>query len=114
MSRAVVLFVTNADIVSAVRGGEVMDFNFLLDINVLTFIMIFVVFGAWEIAKIITKKDFDPKLITTINGAVAVIYAVLVAGFLGAGFFDSIITAGAVFSAGSFFDLLKAYGAIKQ
>ena len=86
-----------------------MDFSFLLDINVLTFLMAFIVFGGWQIAKTVTKKDFDARIITSVNGAIAVIYAVLVAGFLGVGFFDSLITAGAVFSAGSFYDLLKAY-----
>jgi len=91
-----------------------MDFSFLLDINVLTFLMIFIVFGAWQIAKIAAKRDFNAKLITTVNGAVAVIYAVAVAGFLGGDFFEIIVNAGTVFATGSFYDLLKAYGAIKQ
>ena len=90
-----------------------MDFNFLLDINALTFLMAFVLFGFWQIYKVAKKKDVDAKVITTVNGAIAVIYAVLVAGFLGHGFFDVIVQAGAVFSAGSFYDLLKAYGAVK-
>lgn len=90
-----------------------MDFRFLLDINVLTFIMIFVVFGFWQILKIVTKRDYDPKLITSINGAIAVIYAVIIAATIGGEFFELVVTAGSVFAAGSFFDLLKAYGAIK-
>jgi len=91
-----------------------MDFSFILDINVLTFLMVFVVFGAWQIAKVIAKKDFDAKLITTVNGSVAVIYAVIVSATLGGSFFELVVSAGAVFAAGSFFDLLKAYGAIKN
>lgn len=76
--------------------------------------MVFVVFGFWQILKIATKRDYDPKLITSINGAIAVIYAVMVAATLGGQFFELVITAGAVFAAGSFFDLLKAYGAVKK
>lgn len=91
-----------------------MDFSFLLNINVLTFLMVFIVFGGWQIAKLIKKADFDPKVITVVNGAVAVAYAVVVAGFLGGDFFEIMVNAGAVFAAGSFYDLLKAYGAIKQ
>lgn len=91
-----------------------MDFSFLLDINVLTFVMVFVVFGAWQIAKLVAKKEFDARLITSVNGAVAVIYAIIVVAFLGGNFFDVMVNAGAVFAAGSFFDLLKAYGAIKE
>ena len=90
-----------------------MDFMFLLNIDTLTFLMVFVVFGAWQIAKIAAKKDFDPKLITAVNGAVAVVYAVAAAGLLGAEFFETALRAGSVFSAGSFYDLLKAYGAVK-
>jgi len=91
-----------------------MDFSFILDINVLTFLMAFVVFGAWQIAKIIAKKDFDAKLITTVNGSVAVIYAVIIGATLGGNFFELVVSAGCVFACGSFFDLLKAYGAIKK
>ena len=89
-----------------------MNFSFLIDINVLTFLMVFVVFGFWQVLKLILKKDIDAKIIMTVNGAVAVIYALLVAGFIGGEFFELVVTAGAVFSAGSFFDLLKAYGAV--
>ena len=91
-----------------------MDFSFLLDINVLTFVMVFVVFGAWQIAKLIAKKEFDARLITSVNGAVAVVYAIIVVAFLGGNFFDVMVNAGAVFAAGSFYDLLKAYGAVKE
>lgn len=89
-----------------------MDFKFLLDINVLTFLMVFIIFGFWQILKLIIKKDIDPKIVTSVNGAVAVVYAVLVAGFIGGSFFELVVQAGAVFAAGSFFDLLKAYGAV--
>ncbi|MBA7560816.1 hypothetical protein ES695_20265 [Candidatus Atribacteria bacterium 1244-E10-H5-B2] len=91
-----------------------MDFSFLLNINVLTFVMVFVVFGFWQILKIITKKDYDPKLITSVNGAIAVIYALVIAATIGGEFFQLVITGGTVFAAGSFFDLLKAYGAVKK
>lgn len=90
-----------------------MNFNFMLDINVLTFLMVFIIFGFWQVLKLILKKDIDPKIIVTVNGAIAVVYAVVVAGFLGGEFFELVITAGAVFSAGSFYDLLKVYGAVK-
>mgnify|MGYP007001812011 CR=1 FL=1 len=90
-----------------------MDFSFLKDINVLTFLLAFVVFGFWQILKVVRKKDIDAKIITSVNGAVAVVYAVLVAGFIGGSFFELVVQAGAVFAAGSFFDLLKAYGAVK-
>ena len=91
-----------------------MNFRFLLDINVLTFVMVFVVFGFWQILKIITKKDYDPRLITTVNGAIAVVYALIIAATIGGGFFELVVTGGTVFAAGSFFDLLKAYGAVKE
>jgi len=90
-----------------------MDFNFLLNINVLTFLMVFIVFGFWQVLKLILKKDIDAKIIVTVNGAIAVVYAVIVAGFIGGEFFELVVQAGAVFAAGSFYDLLKAYGAIK-
>jgi len=49
-----------------------MDFNFLLNINVLTFLMVFIVFGFWQVLKLILKKDIDAKIIVTVNGAIAV------------------------------------------
>jgi hypothetical protein len=64
-----------------------MDFSFLKDINVLTFLLAFIVFGFWQILKAVRKKDIDAKIITSVNGAIAVVYAVLVAGFLGGSFF---------------------------
>lgn len=91
-----------------------MDFTFLLNINVLTFLMVFIVFGFWQVLKLILKKEIDPKIIVTVNGAVAVVYAVVVAGLIGGEFFELVIMAGAVFSAGSFYDLLKVYGAISS
>jgi len=91
-----------------------MDFSFLKDINVLTFLLAFVVFGFWQILKVVRKKDIDARIITSVNGAIAVIYAVIVAGFLGGSFFDIMVQAGAVFAAGSFYDLLKAYGILKK
>ncbi len=90
-----------------------MDFSFILNIEVLTFLMVFIVFGFWQILKLILKRDINTKIIVTVNGAVAVIYAVMVAGFLGGEFFELVNKAGVVFAAGSFFDLLKAYGAVK-
>jgi len=90
-----------------------MDFSFLKDINVLTFLLAFVVFGFWQILKAVRKKDIDAKIITSVNGAIAVVYAILVAGFLGGSFFDIAVKAGAVFASGSFYDLLKAFNILK-
>ena len=91
-----------------------MDFKFLLNIDLLTFLLAFIVFGFWQILKIATKKEIDPKIITSVNGAIAIVFAVLVAGFgLDKEVFSVIVKAGAVFASGSFFDLLKAYGAVK-
>lgn len=90
-----------------------MDFTFLLNIDLLTFLLAFVVFGFWQILKIATKKDVDPKIITSVNGAIAVVFAILVAGFgLDKEVFSVIVKAGAVFASGSFYDLLKAYKAV--
>lgn len=92
-----------------------MDFKFLLNIDLLTFLMVFIVFGFWQILKIATKKDVDPKIITSVNGAIAVIFAVVVVGFgLDKEVFSIIVKAGAVFASGSFFDLLKAFGAVSK
>ena len=91
-----------------------MDFKFLLNIDLLTFLMVFIVFGFWEILKLVRKKDVDAKIITTINGAIAVIFAILIVAFgIDKEVFSVIVKAGAVFAAGSFYDLLKAYKAIK-
>jgi len=45
----------------------------------------------------VAKKDFDPKLIAAVNGAVGVIYAVAAAGLLGAEFFETVTRPGVVF-----------------
>jgi len=101
-----------------------MDFKFLLNINVLSFLIGFIVFGFWQIAKLIKPKFFYPaddkakenvaKLIVTVNGAVSVISAVLiVAAGLNSNMFEVIGILGTVFAFGSFFDLLKAYKAVK-
>lgn len=91
-----------------------MNFDFIIkDLSILTFLMAFVVFGGWQIAKIITKKEFDAKLITTVNGAIAVLYAVIIGSILGGNFWQLIVSAAAVFASGSFYDLLKAYNAVK-
>jgi uncharacterized Tic20 family protein len=91
-----------------------MDFSFLLNVDLLTFLLAFIVFGVWELIKI-RKKDVDARIITTINGAIAVIFAILVAAFgLETDVFAVMVKAGAVFAAGSFYDLLKAYGILKK
>ena len=91
--------------------------NFLLDINLLTFLLVFVIFGIWELVKYIyrknTGKEIDLRIVTTTNGTVSIVYAVLVvAAGLSTNVFDVIVKAAAIFATGSLFDLLKAYGAI--
>ena len=89
-----------------------MDFKFLLDINLLTFLLGFIVLGIWQLIKI--KVNVDPKLIIGINGAIAVIFAILVvAAKLDTNVFSVMVKAGAVFAAGSYFDVLKVYGVVK-
>ena len=98
-----------------------MDFSFALQFDVLTFLMAFVVFGGWQIAKIVAKGFFEnltdekrKRLITTINGVVAVVYTVIIVSLgITTNFWEALKDAGTVFMAGSFYDLLKAYGAIK-
>ena len=91
-----------------------MDFSFLLNVDLLTFLLAFIVFGVWELIKI-GKKDIDARIITSVNGAIAVIFAILVAAFgLETDVFSVMVKAGAVFAAGSFYDLLKAYGILKK
>jgi len=93
-------------------GGEIMEFSFMLDINLLTFLLGFIVLGIWQIIKI--KVNVDPKLIIGINGAIAVIFAILVvAAKLDTNVFSVMVKAGAVFAAGSYFDVLKVYGVVK-
>ncbi|MDP3012255.1 MAG: hypothetical protein Q8N27_06005 [Candidatus Hydromicrobium sp.] len=90
-----------------------MDFKFLLDINLLTFLLGFVVLGIWQLIKI--KVKVDPKLIIGINGAIAVLFAILVvAAKLDTNVFSVMVKAAAVFASGSYFDVLKIYGAIKE
>ena len=98
-----------------------MDFSFALQFDVLTFLMAFVVFGGWQISKLIAKDFYanlsDEKrkrLITTVNGVVAVVYTVIIVALgITTNFWEALKDAGTVFMAGSFYDLLKAYGAIK-
>ena len=98
-----------------------MDFSFALKFDVLTFLMAFVVFGGWQIAKIAAKGFFEnltdekrKKLITTVNAVVAVVYTVIIVSLgITTNFWEALKDAGTVFMAGSFYDLLKAYGAIK-
>lgn len=94
-----------------------MNFKFLLDINLLTFLMVFMVFGIWELIKYLYRKnigkEIDQRIVTTTNGAVSIIYAVLVvAAGLSTDVFDVMVKAAAVFASGSLYDLFKAYGAI--
>ena len=92
-----------------------MDFSFLLNVDLLTFLLAFIVFGVWELVKVTRKKDIDARIITSVNGAIAVIFAILVAAFgLETDVFSVMVKAGAVFAAGSFYDLLKAYGILKK
>ena len=92
-----------------------MDFSFIIkDLNILTFFMAFILFGAWQIAKLIAKKDFNAKLITSVNVVVAIVYAVIITAVgLTTNFWDMLKDVMVVMSAGSFFALLKAYGLAK-
>jgi hypothetical protein len=92
-----------------------MDFNFLLNPTILAFLTALVVFGIWEIAKAIKKSDIDPKIITSVNGAIAVMFAVLIVALkLETDFWQAVANAGTLFAIGSFYDLLKSYGAIPK
>lgn len=92
-----------------------MDFNFAIrDLNILTFLMAFVLFGAWQLAKVIAKKDFDPKLIMGVNTVVAVAYAVVITAFgLTTNFWELLKDVMVVMSGSSIYDVLKAYGVVK-
>ena len=92
-----------------------MDFGFIIkDLNILTFLMAFIVFGAWQIAKLIAKKDFDAKLITGINTIVAIIYVIIIVAFgLTTNFWDALKDVLVVMAGGSIFDILKAYSLVK-
>ena len=93
-----------------------MDFGFIIkDLNILTFLMAFIVFGTWQLAKFIAKKDFDAKLITGINTVVAIIYVVIIIAFgLTTNFWDALKDVLVIMAGGSIYDLLKAYGLIKS
>ena len=92
-----------------------MDFKFLLNPTILAFLTALVVFGVWEIAKAIKKSEIDAKIITSVNGAIAVVFAVIIVALkLETDFWQAIANAGTVFAIGSFFDLLKAYGAVPK
>lgn len=101
-----------------------MNFEFLLNINLLTFLLAFIVFGIWELVKFIyrkktatatsTGKEVDARIIVSVNAGIAVVYAVLVvAAGLSTDVFAILVSASAVFAAGSYYDLLKAYNAVK-
>ena len=92
-----------------------MDFSFIVkDLNILTFLMAFILMGSWQLAKVIAKKDFEPKLIISVNVVVAIAYViVIVACGLINNFWDMLKDVLVVFSAGSIFDVLKVYGVVK-
>jgi hypothetical protein len=92
-----------------------MDFTFLLNPTILAFLTALVTFGIWEIAKAIKKAEIDSKIITSVNGAIAVVFAIIVVALkLVPDFWQGIANAAAMFAVGSFYDLLKAYGAVKE
>jgi hypothetical protein len=88
-----------------------MDFTFIIkDLNILTFLMAFILFGAWQIAKLIAKKDFNPKLIMGVNTVVAVAYVVIIVAFgFTTNFWDALKDVLVVLSGSSIYDVLKAY-----
>ena len=91
-----------------------MDFNFLLNPTILAFLVAIILFSVWEITKAIKKKEVDAKIITSVNGAVAVVFAIIIVALkLETDFWQAVANAGTVFAIGSLFDLFKAYGAIK-
>ena len=92
-----------------------MDFKFLLNPTILAFLVALVIFGIWEIIKAITKKEVEAKIITSVNGAIAVIFAVLIVALkLETDFWQAVASAGTLFAIGSFYDLLKSYGAVPK
>jgi len=92
-----------------------MDFSFLLNPTILAFLVAMVTFGVWEIAKAIKKTEIESKIITSVNGAIAVLFAVIIVALkLAPDFWGAIANAGTMFAIGSFYDLLKAYGAVKE
>jgi hypothetical protein len=99
----------------------------MLNIDVAIFLLAVVLFGAWQIAKLINPKWFYPvddvdgkkkervaEIITTVNLTVAVVANIFFMGFgLTTNFFTGLVGIFAVFSAGSFFELFKAYNVVK-
>lgn len=92
-----------------------MNFSFIIeDLNILTFLMAFILFGGWQLAKVIAKKDFDAKLITGINTVIAVVYVVIIVALgLTTNFWDALKDVLVVMASGSIYDVLRAYGIIK-
>jgi len=75
--------------------------------------MAFIVFGIWQLAKVIAKKDFDAKLITGINTVIAVAYVVIIVSFgLTNNFWDALKDVLVVMAGSSIYDVLKAYGVL--
>ncbi len=92
-----------------------MNFDFLLNPTIIAFLLALLIFGIWEIVKAIIKKDIDAKIITSVNGTIAILYGVFIVAFgLETDFWQAIANAGTMFAIGSFYDLLKAYGALKK
>ena len=104
-----------------------MNFNFLLNKDVAIFILAAILFGGWQIAKLANPKWFYPiddidgnkkkrvaEIINTTNIGVALI-AVIIFASLGiiTNFFTGLTDVFAIFAAGSFFELFKAYGVVK-
>jgi hypothetical protein len=101
-----------------------MDFSFALTLDVAIFLLAFVLFGGWQIAKLIKPSWFSPldeeqkkkvaSIIMTVNAFVAVTAGILFAAFgLTDNFFAVLTNIFAVFSASSFFELFKAYNVVK-
>ncbi|MHB8280002.1 MAG: hypothetical protein ACYDIA_20480 [Candidatus Humimicrobiaceae bacterium] len=99
-------------------------FFFIPKCPILSFLIEVIVFGSWQVAKLIKPKFFYPvddeakknitKLIVIINGVVAVLSAILIIAVgINNILFEVIGIFGTVFSSGSSYDLLKVYGAIK-
>lgn len=101
-----------------------MDFNFLFNGSTITFIIAFVVFFGWQIAKMANPKWFYPiddnqkkrvaEIITMVNVGISVVAAIL---FTSLGYFtnfwDSLTSVLAIMGSGSVFDVLKAYKVVK-
>jgi ABC-type proline/glycine betaine transport system permease subunit len=101
-----------------------MNFDFLLNKDVAIFVLAVILFGGWQIAKLANPKWFYPidenqkkkvaEIINTTNIGVAIIAVIIFAGLgIVTNFFMGLTDVFAVFAAGSFFELFKAYGAVK-